>query len=181
MANNNVFFEQLYKRHKQAKDYAVQALIFFGCVALSGVAYLLISIIFSGIFGSTLGILAIIGIVWVGYKQFMRFDREFEYSYLDGDFDVDCIYTKTERKRMLSFKTKDFEIFGEYSPEVAERLKNMKFNSKFDFFSYDKKSENKKCYAVLNARGIGRTLILFEPKAEILSDMQRYCRLGTGV
>lgn len=185
MVSNNVFYEQLYKRHKQAKDYAIQALIFFGCVALSGVACLLLSFLlpkigFPRLIGRTLGIFAIIGIVWVGYKQFMRFDREFEYSYLNGEFDVDIIYTKTERKRLLSFKTKDFETFGEYTPEVAARLKNTRFDAKYDFLSYSKDSENKKCYAILNVRNVGKTLILIEPKAEILADMQRYRRLGTG-
>lgn len=183
----DVFYEQLYKRCKQPKDYLIQLLIFLGCVAISGVAYLILSF-FLPIFlkipkfiGSSLGIFAIIGIVWVGYKQFMRFNREFEYSYLNGEFDVDCIYTKTERKRMITFKVKDFEAFGEYSADIKEKFKNMKFDTKFDFSSYSKESKNKVCFAILNHRTFGKTFMILEPDDRIFADMQKYCRLGTGI
>lgn len=182
----DVFYEQLYKRHKQAKDYAIQALIFFGCVAVSGVVYLLLSFILPGFgfpsfLGRTLGIFAIIGIVWVAYKQFMRFDREFEYSYLNGELDVDCIYTKSERSRIISFKVRDFEVFGEYTPEAAAKYKNVKFDKKFDFASHAKDGKNTVCFAVLPHRTFGKTFMILEPDERILTDMQKYCRLGTGI
>lgn len=183
----DVFYEQLYKRRKQPKDIFAQVLIFLGCVALSGAAWLLLSIFIPQLFhlprflGSSLGMLSIFGIVWIGYKQIMRFDREFEYSYLNGEVDVDCIYTKTERKRVVTFKVKDFEIFGEYTPEICEKFKNSEFDSRLDFSSYDKNSKNKICFAVVKTRQTGKTFMIFEPEERILSDMQKYCRLGTGL
>ena len=178
----DVFYEQLFKRCKQPVDYMIQALIFLGCVALSGVAYMLLSfILFPNFLGRVLGIFAIIGIVYVGYKQFMRFNREFEYSYIKGEFDVYFIYTKSERKRMITFKVRDFEAFGEYSSDIKERYKNQKFDKRFDFSSHSKISENKVCFAVLGHRTFGKVFMIFEPDDRILTDMQKYCRLGTGL
>ena len=119
----DVFYEQLFKRCKQPVDYMIQALIFLGCVALSGVAYMLLSfILFPNFLGRVLGIFAIIGIVYVGYKQFMRFNRESEYSYINGE--IDGLYD--DRKKLGYFKK--FLKKEDYNKVVEMGEKNYKRN-----------------------------------------------------
>lgn len=82
---------------------------------------------------------------------------------------------------MITFKVRDFEVFGEYSSDIKERYKNQKFDKRFDFSSHSKISENKVCFAVLGHRTFGKVFMIFEPDDRILTDMQKYCRLGTGL
>ena len=75
----DILIEQLYKRKKNWKVITIQTLIFVSTITLSMAAYFFVNILSSFLpFGNFFGMLAIIGLVYVGYKFFMTFDLEFE-------------------------------------------------------------------------------------------------------
>ena len=172
-------FEHLYKYRKKPIDYLVQALIFVSTLAAATAAFFIIAVllpryeVISHFFGTFLGIFGILGCVYVGYKLFMKFDIEYEYTYLAGEIDFDKILSKTTRTRLITAKCDTFERFGEYTPEVRESIKNETFNKLFDFTS---NTDATRYYAILNHREFKKTIIIFEPTEEMVSDMKRYMK-----
>ena len=172
-------FEHLYKYRKKPADYLVQAMIFIATMAVACAGYFLIGMllpaygIISVGFGRFLGILVIMGCVYVGYKVFMKFDIEYEYIYFAGEIDFDKILSKTNRSRLLTAKCDTFERFGEYTPEVRQSMKNETFDKLFDFTS---NTGAKRYYAVLKHREYKKTVVIFEPTEDMVADMKRFMK-----
>ncbi len=172
-------FEHLYKYRKKPIDYLVQALIFISTLVVATAAFFIVSVLLPGygvisrFFGTFLGIFCILGCVYLGYKLFMMFDIEYEYTYLAGEIDFDKILSKTTRTRLITAKCDTFERFGEYTAEVRESIKNETFDKLFDFTS---NSGAKRYYAVLKHREFNKTIIIFEPTEEMVSDMKRFMK-----
>lgn len=175
------FYEHLYKYHKKPIDVVVQILTFLSTVAISAAAYMVISVVlpkagfYNTFLGRFLGILAIIGCVYVGYKLFMKFDIEYEYTYMTGVIDFDKILSKSERTRILTAECGTFERFGEYTPEIRKSLLNEEFNRLFDFSS---NSGAKRYYAICTHKEHKKIIIIFEPTEEMLTDMKRFMKIS---
>lgn len=173
------FYEHLYKYKKKPMDYVVQVLIFLATMAVAVTCYFFLAIylpqvkLYGQWVGRFLGIFAIVGAVYFGYKMFMKFDIEYEYTYMIGEIDFDKIMSKSTRTRMLTAKCDTFEEFGEYNNDVREKLKNREFNKLFDFSS---NTDAKRYYAILNHREFKKTVIIFEPTEEMITDMKRYMK-----
>lgn len=165
----DVLIEQLYKRKKTSLDIAVQALIFFSTIILAMGFYFIASLL---PFGSFVGMLGIIGLVYLGYKLFMKYDLEYEYIYLNGEIDIDKIIAKSDRKRIITVKCTDFEKFGIYDANDSQ-IKNIQVDKSFNFSS---NTGAKQYYAVLKHREFKKTLIIFEPEERIIADMKNYMR-----
>jgi hypothetical protein len=123
-------------------------------------------------FGSFVGMLGIIGLVYLGYKLFMKYDLEYEYIYLNGEIDIDKIIAKSDRKRIITVKCTDFEKFGIYDANDSQ-IKNIQVDKSFNFSS---NTGAKQYYAVLKHREFKKTLIIFEPEERIIADMKNYMR-----
>lgn len=168
----DIFYEQLFKRKKRFKDYALQVAIFVIALALSmGVCMGLTAWFKTGQLQMLVVTAAIAGIVYVAYKLSIRLDVEFEYIYLNGEMDVDKIISKSDRERMITFKANTFEHFGKYEEE-KQKADSIPVDRRFDFTSHT--GENEVYYAVFNHKEYKKVLILFEPNEKILSDMVRY-------
>jgi hypothetical protein len=165
----DVLIEQLYKRKKTSLDIAVQALIFLSTIILAMGFYFIASLL---PFGSFVGMLGIIGLVYLGYKLFMKYDLEYEYIYLNGEIDIDKIIAKSDRKRIITVKCTDFEKFGIYDANDSQ-IKNIQVDKSFNFSS---NTGAKQYYAVLKHREFKKTLIIFEPEERIIADMKNYMR-----
>ena len=173
------FYEHLYKYKKKPSDYFIQVLIFLATMGVAVTCYFFFAIFLPNIklypvfLGRIIGILTIVGAVYFGYKFFMRFDIEYEYTYMTGEIDFDKILSKSTRTRILTAKCETFEEFGEYNNEVREKLKNREFNKLFDFSS---NTDAKRYYAVLNHKTFKKTVVIFEPTEEMVTDMKRFMK-----
>lgn len=164
----DVFFEQLYKRKKGIKEILLQALIFVLTVGLSMVSFMLLAPL---MYGMILGTAAIAIIVYIGYKQFIKIDIEYEYIYLNGEIDIDKIIAKSSRERLLTVKASSFDQYGEYDAAAEEKLKSVGIQKTFDFRSNMGKPLY---YALFKHKTHGKTLIVFEPEDKIREDMEKY-------
>lgn len=109
-------------------------------------------------------VLPIIMIV-VDYFVFKRMDLEYEYTYYNGDLDIDRIKGKQTRKRMLEINVKDIEVLaptGSIELQPYQQLKTYNFSSN---------SGNRTYEMVICQKGM-KVKVIFEPNATILESMK---------
>ena len=167
----DLYTEQLYKKRKRPLDWFLQGLTVAGLVLICMVQMVFFRAI-APQFGLMTGTLIIIVLAYFAYKYqwFLRFDKEFEYLYFNGDIDIDQITAKSTRKRLLSVRAADVQRFGVYRDAVKT---NAAFDKIIDVTSGYAYEDTTLCFLTLHDKELGHTLLLFEPKKEILDDMKR--------
>jgi len=98
----DVFKEQIVKRKQTVKDTAIKI-----CLIV------LVILIFFVTMMSPLGPFAVIITAAAGFGAYylMTFlSVEYEYVFTNGELDVDAIYSRARRKRLMSVVVKDFEL-----------------------------------------------------------------------
>ena len=164
-------YEKMVKRIWRFPDYFRAALMIAAALIVIAVAILTAR---SGIlvkYGLTMiaPIVAVGAVVGAWYViGTMRI--EFEYSYFNGEIDLDVITAKRRRRRVATVNVRDFEQFGKYS-ELGLTKQQLKSQ-------YDKRwfmcsaPENPDCrYAVLRHEH-HTVLLVFEPSEEMLAEMK---------
>ena len=94
---------------------------------------------------------------------------EYEYLYLNGELDIDCIYLKKRREHIGTYKVADMEALF---PLDAKRFRE---------YRKDKNIKIRGCsagrrgmrYGMLIPRAEQKDLLIFEPDQGMLLDMQR--------
>ena len=92
---------------------------------------------------------------------------EFEYSYFDGDLEIDKIINKKKRKRVALVSVKDFEVFG---PQAAFVKVTSVPQQTIYCCSYPSSKENYFFIANYNSK---KTVFYFEPNEQIIKDILR--------
>ena len=168
----DIFFEQLYTRKKGVKEYVLQALIIIVTILLS-VAVFMFLMSLQLMFSLMLATFAIMGILYVGYKQFLKFNIEYEYIYLNGEMDIDRIISRSDRSRIVTMKVEDISRFGEYNEAAERSIQSVGVAKRFDFRS---NTDKPLYYAVFKHKTMGQTAIIFEPDERILGDIKKRIR-----
>lgn len=74
------------------------------------------ALVLLGLFGLLMSPLILILVVIAGFLVYYlvlpRFNVEYEYLYVNGDFDIDVIYSQQRRKRVDSFDLSDIEVIA---------------------------------------------------------------------
>ena len=164
--------EQLYARKKRFTDYLLQLLIAFVCLGLSA----LVTGYLVGVFGNFF-FPAIISfaICFGGYKLYMLFNVEFEYSVVNGEMDVDKIISRTVRTRLFTVKSKTFDTFEVYDGNAKAKLSGMHFNKVFNLLSNTGAPAH---YAIFNHPTHKKTLLIFEPDDLLVEEFKRNMNKG---
>lgn len=62
-----------------------------------------------------LGGIACLVIIYLGAKVYMRYKYiEYEYTYMNGEIDIDKIMSQAFRKRIITVNYKHFREYGDY-------------------------------------------------------------------
>ena len=106
----DIFAEQLVKRKKKPSEqflkYALTALV---------VVFAL-----GGLFVNGMLVYLALALVVACYFVFPRFNVEYEYSYVNGEFDIDVIYSMQKRKKKEVFNLQDVDCVALYgNPALA--------------------------------------------------------------
>lgn len=72
-----------------------------------------------------------IGFGYLAYILIGRLKREYEYSYTNGELDIDVIYNKSSRKRIFSGQVRDFEIMA-HTEDSSHQNSFSSVNTKMD-------------------------------------------------
>lgn len=105
--------------------------------------------------------------VFLAYRVTRNLYIEFEYSVTNNILEVAKIVAKTHRKNLLTTKIFEFEDFGEYDPESHQK----KPYQQTIFAAANNESPH---FAIFNAKGKGRTLLVFTPNEKILEVIHKH-------
>lgn len=172
----DVFFEQiLVKRPNTAQKIVKIAFILVAivlCIALA--VYAFVWLVTPTTWGSILAPICILAAFGVGFGAnwyVKRMYLEYEYSITNGDFDIDRIFGKSKRERVISTSCHDFEEFGVYDEHAKEKLSHREFNAKVIAANLD---EEGIYYAVVAHKTIGSVLVLIEPDERIKTALKKF-------
>lgn len=158
----DVFVEQLIRKKKGRKDYAIVA-----GAGILGIVILAIStlIAFLGPF-----LLIIVAGVFVGiYYVSASRNLEYEYSTTNGDFTVDQITNRRSRKRICSFDLKTVEEMGQYN---ASAFQNRSFARQLMVGEDDQGTDA--WYLIVHLKDSGNTLLVFNPNERVLAAIKPF-------
>ena len=134
------------------------------------VAIILLLVIIFLITFAILGSFALVIMLILGFVThifvFSRLNKEYEYTMLNHDIDIDVIYSRQKRKRILSFDFQKAEIIA---PRNSPRLNSYKIEKTYDFSSGD---PNEKVFAIIIQLQQKRNCILIEPDQGMINHMR---------
>lgn len=158
-----VFKECLIKQKKSPVDAAMQVGLVVGAVVLSFLAFML--------GGDFIGPVIIVGILFGAVYLFNKFSREYEYILTNNELDIDVIYNRNSRKRIITFDMKKIQVMASIKDEAHAAELN-KGNYKVINASDNKNDAN--TYAIITQSDkLGACKILITPSESILEDMYR--------
>ena len=158
------FKEYLIKRNKNTKEKILTVLLYLAALVLACV-FMLIVPPFGGI-----NLLLAVGAFYGAYKLSARFNREYEYIITDDCVDIDAIYNKNSRKRLISFFVKDVQVIASVNDVNQKHLLNGSFSSVIDVTTNRKDANVYFAVAEKN----GRVLVKFEPPFVALEILKRH-------
>lgn len=104
-----VFKEYLVKQKKSPKDVIMQVGLVVGAIILSLAAFVL--------GGEFIGPIVIIGIVFGTGFLFNKFSREYEYILTNNELDVDVVFNRASRKRVITINMKKIDMMASIKDE----------------------------------------------------------------
>ncbi len=164
----DVFCEQLVLRKKSAAE----SIYKYGVIALA--AMLIVFLVVFGVTffaGSALGVLifipllAAVGVFYLAKKMYGALDIEFEYSLTNGQFDIDKIINRNDRKRMITFECAEVERFDKFDSSVSTD------NYSTRIFAANADSDSL-YYFVVNSQDNGKTIVIIEPNEKVLNGIK---------
>lgn len=115
--------------------------------------------------------LFLIGAIALGilcYFKVPKFDVEYEYLYVNGELDVDAIYSKQKRKRLGSYDMAELEVLA---PSESHALDP--YRGKLKIKDYTSLDPQKKSYLLIFNKDKGQEMVKFELDDEVLQDIRR--------
>ena len=151
----DVFKEQIVKRQKSFKDTVIKACIIVLSVlisfwALINLAQLAVLVIFALFFGARYGM--------------SFFNVEYEYALTNGELDIDVIYDRARRKRVLTVNTKSFEVMA----HIDDRSHDHSFNTAQQTLDYSTGVHSANTYAFLTIYKSKKVKVIIEPNEKML-------------
>ena len=97
---SNLYSELLVKRERTIKDSITK----YGLIVLTAIA------VIAGLIITPLIWIAAVALGIACYFVIPKTDVEYEYLFINGDFDIDMIMSKTKRKKVKSFKLSESDL-----------------------------------------------------------------------
>ena len=156
----DVFKEQLIKRSPTTAD------------TLKKIGLIFVVIIIFLVASMTVGAFApVITLVFgfIAYILMGRLKREYEYSFTNGELDIDVIYNKSTRKRLFTGNVKDFEIMA----HVDDPDHHNSFASAHERHDYSSGVPSERSYIFLTNYNSKRVAIIIEPNDEMMEAISK--------
>ncbi len=150
MFEDDIFVEEMVVRRKTLLNLLLSVLIVAAALCLAVLIWLTVP------FVNSVLILILLFAAYLGIKfQYV----EFEYSFTNGDLDVDKIMAKRKRKRVLEINQRQIKVMAPYTSEYESETKDYKVSEVLDFsasknaagrwFMIYEKSDGSYAFAVL--------------------------------
>ncbi len=167
----DTLIEQIYRHKNTAAENFKKFGILLAVLALSTGVMVCIRLLSGNAFAYMLGGIACMVIIYFGAKVYMRYKYiEYEYTYMNGELDIDKIMSQAFRKRVITVNYKYFREYGDYDDAAKSRLGQRQFDTVVDVGS---NMGTLACYAVIQHPSEGMTLLIFEPNEKIREDLEK--------
>ena len=131
----DLYSELLVKKDKTAKD----SLLKYGLIVLTALAA------FAGLFINPIILIVAIALGIACYFVIPKTDVEYEYLFINGDFDIDMIMSKTKRKKVKSFKLSEADLAA---PLDSHRMDYYNSNQKLKVQDFSSGNPEHKRFAI---------------------------------
>ncbi|MCD8336971.1 MAG: DUF6106 family protein [Lachnospiraceae bacterium] len=124
------------------------------------------------VFGVVLWPILILALVFLLLTIFVgqKMEVEYEYLYVNGELDIDAIYSKQKRKRICSHDMEHLEVLA---PMNSHALDSYLSRPGTKYNDYTSKKEPQKSYILVFNEEKGQKIIAVELDDEIINDIRR--------
>ena len=154
----DTFFEQIVKKNKGAKEWAIILGAVLGGMVLAVGAYFLVNAFF---------ILALAGIIYGVWWLITNQNIEYEYCVTNGDIDVDQITARRKRRRLVSVPGRKIETLQPFTKDTAVGK-----YQRYVMVAPSLQAEGL-WYFTYNSKKNGHTFVVFQPDERVLRAFYR--------
>lgn len=156
---SDLYTEVLVEKKFTGKDMAVKVILIFLTVlaAIAGILIHPVILIVALAFGIA------------DYFLIPRLNVEYEYLYVNGELDIDKVFSKQKRKKAGSYTLSKMEIMA---PLNSHQLDSYRNNTNIKTVDYSSGKADHKTYAVIIPGDKGLERLLFEPNEIIIKDIK---------
>lgn len=167
----DIFMEYMVKKKKETRDYLFAVSMLLLALLTSIVILYLAAFVVSYTMG--LEFLLVVGAWYGAYLLIRRRNVEYEYTFTNGELDVDAIYAKRRRNHMLTVRVRDMDICAPvYTGQYQEAyIKHAGIKS--SFFAASSMVSRSLYFADFQYNG-ETVRLLFEPPTSMIDKMKKY-------
>lgn len=155
----DLYSELLVKKDKTAKD----SLLKYGLIVLTVLA------VFAGLIITPLALIAAVALGIACYFVIPKTDVEYEYLFINGDFDIDMIMSKTKRKKVKSFKLSESDLAA---PLDSHRMDYYNGNQNMKVLDFSSGNPEHKRFGVITRLDGNLCKIILEPDEALAQAMK---------
>ena len=155
----DLYSELLVKKDKTAKD----SLLKYGLIVLTVLA------VFAGLIITPLALIIAVALGIACYFVIPKTDVEFEYLFINGDFDIDMIMSKTKRKKVKSFKLSESDLAA---PLDSHRMDYYNGNQNMKVLDFSSGNPEHKRFGVITRLDGNLCKIILEPDEALAQAMK---------
>ena len=151
---SDLYTEVLVKKQQTGKDKAIKGVLIFFTVLFAAAGIMM---------NPLLGL--------VDYIFIPKLSVEFEYLYVNGELDIDRIYSQSRRKRAASYELSNMEILAPYQSHQLDSYKNNQSIKRYNYSS-GIEGQGHKPYAFVISKDNTMQMVIFEPDEVMLKDIR---------
>lgn len=148
----DTFVEQIIKKKKEPLEIIIMVAVALAALTVSLAIFRFLPILSP----------SIVLILWGGWWLITNQNKEFEYSYTNGELDIDCIIAQRRRKRVASVTCAKVESYGRFQPE---KMAGRKFDCTVMAAPELRMEGN--YYFTYRSKKNGHTLVVFHPDERV--------------
>ena len=155
----DLYSELLVKRERTIKDSITK----YGLIGLTAIA------VIAGLIITPLIWIAAVALGIACYFVIPKTDVEYEYLFINGDFDIDMIMSKTKRKKVKSFKLSESDLAA---PLDSHRMDYYNGNQNMKVLDFSSGNPEHKRFGVITRLDGNLCKIILEPDEALAQAMK---------
>ena len=120
--------------------------------------------VLAGLFITPIFLVVAIALGVACYFVIPRTDLEYEYLFVNGEFDIDMVMAKSKRKKVMSMKLSEVDLVA---PLDSHRMDYYNGNSRMKTLDYSSGNPQHKRFAVITKNGGENSKIIIEPDEQM--------------
>ena len=165
MYEDDIFVEEMVVRRKTILNFLATAGMILAGLVLIVLVWLVVPFI------STVLIIIVGFAVYLGIRfQYV----EYEYSFTNGDLDIDKIMAKRKRTRELEINQRQIRVMAPYTAEFESETRDYKVSEVKDFSSH--KNAAGRWFFIYEKTDGGYAFVVIQPSVKLREAMAKYMR-----